>query len=177
MDLDESEPLGSLYRLDVDRNVKKLPGIQATVSNGLAWSADLQTMYYIDSPTRQVRAFVCDLELGTIANERAIISFGDADGFPDGMTIDLDGMLWIAHWGGARVSRWDPTSGERIGDVPLPALNVTSCCFGGPQLSDLYVTSASNQMTPQQLKEYPHSGALFRLASGVQGTPSVAYAG
>ena len=84
------------------------------------------------------------------------------------MTIDEEGCLWIAHWGGSKITRWNPSTGEQILSIPIPALYVTSCTFGGPDLTDLYVTTARTRMTDDELKQYPHAGGIFRIQTNVK---------
>ncbi|MNE55025.1 L-arabinolactonase [compost metagenome] len=86
------------------------------------------------------------------------------------MTIDREGMLWVAQWGGSCVSRWNPHTGEQIGRIEVPALNVTSCTFGGEALDELYITTARNGMSEEELERWPLTGGLFRFKPGVQGT-------
>lgn len=156
----EDSPVGSLYMLSNDLTVlKKAEGI--TVSNGLAWSLDHQTFYYIDTPTFEVRAYDFDKGSGNISNKKTIIEVPKEDGFPDGMTIDNEGMLWIAHWGGWQLTRWDPQSGEKIFSIPMPVAKVTSCTFGGENLGDLYITSARKDLTEEELRKQPLAGSLF----------------
>lgn len=169
MSMSEDRTDGSLYCLDHDlRTTVQLS--QVTVSNGLAWSRDGRCMYHIDSPTREVKRYDHDPVTGSISGGRTIITFTEQDGYPDGMTIDDEGMLWIAHWDGWQLSRWDPASGERIGRISLPVSRVTSCTFGGEDFEDLYVTSARVGLTEKQLKEQPLAGALFVIrGSGSKG--------
>lgn len=137
----ESGDLGNLYSLNKDQSVTlRYAGV--SVSNGLAWSGDKKTMYYIDSPTRQVMAFDFDLESGDISNKQIVIEMTEADGYPDGMTIDSEGMLWIAHWSGWKVTRWDPRAGKLLTTIAMPTAHISSCTFGGEMLEDLYITSA-----------------------------------
>jgi sugar lactone lactonase YvrE len=162
---------GSLYRLDRDRNCARVvTGV--TVSNGLGWSPDSGTMYYIDSRTQRISAFDFDAGSGEVANRREIISFDDQPGTPDGMCVDAEGMLWIAHFRGGCASRWDPASGERLGLVAVPAPNTTSCAFGGAGLDELYVTSARAAVSDADLERFPHSGGVFRVRPGVRGLPT-----
>lgn len=171
MDDAEQEASGSLYSFSPGGALKTLlTGLR--ISNGLTWSPDYKTFYFIDTPTRLVMAYDYDLEAGGIANPRPVVCIPEAMGWPDGMTSDQEGMLWVALWGGASVTKWDPATGQMAAAYPLPALNVTSCIFGGPQLSDLYVTSARKGMTAAQLAEYPFSGGLFCLATGTRGLPT-----
>ncbi|AEI46226.1 SMP-30/gluconolactonase/LRE family protein [Paenibacillus mucilaginosus] len=176
MNMKESEPTGSLYCLEADGSLRRaLEGI--TTSNGLGWSPDNRTMYYIDTPTRRVDAFDYDGETGGISNRRTVISYEGEKGFPDGMTVDNEGMLWIAEWGGWQVSRWNPQTGERIGRIPVPAAQVTSCAFGGEDYSELYITTARSWIPDEQLAEQPQAGGLFRARPGVKGSAAGFYGG
>lgn len=169
MALDEHADAGSLYMLDHDLSVScKIPTV--SVSNGLAWSPDQRTFYYIDSPTRQVVAYDFEPKAGTISGRRTIIAIAEGEGFPDGMCIDREGMLWIAQWDGWQVSRWDPNSGQKIGKITLPAARITSCTFGGERLEDLYITSARVGLNEAQLAAQPLAGSLFVVKDvGVRG--------
>ncbi len=174
MDLEENRELGTLYCLDRELNLEeKVKNVK--ISNGLAWSLDNQTMYYIDSPTKEVLAFDYDLETAEITNKRVIIEIPEGEGVPDGMTIDAEGKLWIAHFGGAQVSRWDPDSGEKIDSAQLPVSNVTSCAFGGKNLEDLYITTASVGLSEEEKKEQPHAGGIYRYQAGVKGLAAVKF--
>jgi sugar lactone lactonase YvrE len=93
------------------------------------------------------------------------------------MTSDLEGMLWVALWGGGKLTRWDPTTGKLVAEIPLPALNVSSCAFGGLDLTDIYVTTAREWMSPEQLAKYPLSGGLFRLRTNIRGMPTFEFGG
>ncbi|MFA9459142.1 SMP-30/gluconolactonase/LRE family protein [Halalkalibacter sp. AB-rgal2] len=166
MSLKGHKEKGALYCLEPNlSSTKKLDHI--SISNGLAWSPDNQYMYYIDTPTQRVVRFNYDITNGQVTNQTEIITIEKSTGSPDGMTIDQEGMLWIAHWGGAKISRWNPTSGEHLLDIPIPALNVTSCVFGGQDLTDLYITTA--RMNDEQ---YEHAGGLFRIKTNIQGSPT-----
>ncbi|MBD8071557.1 SMP-30/gluconolactonase/LRE family protein [Bacillus sp. PS06] len=167
---------GALYCLDTNRNVHKKVD-KVGISNGIAWSPDHKFMYYIDTLTRKVCRFHYHAETGEIQNRTDIISIPNSEGLPDGMTIDEEGMLWIAHWGGSQVSRWNPHTGEQIDSFNVPALNVTSCAFGGIELNELYITTARNGMTEEQLTDYPLSGGLFKLKTNVKGSPSYTFRG
>jgi sugar lactone lactonase YvrE len=171
MDDAEKQASGSLYSYSRDGTLKTLlTGLQ--ISNGLTWSPDHSTFYFIDTPTRLVMAYDYDLSSGSIERPRPCVRIPEALGWPDGMTADMDGMLWVAIWGGAQVTRWHPGTGQMIAAYPLPALNVTSCVFGGPHLSDLYITSARKGMDAAQMVQYPLSGGLFRLSTGTTGLPT-----
>jgi sugar lactone lactonase YvrE len=176
MDDAEVEACGSLYSLAPDGTVKTL--LTGTrISNGLAWSPDTRTFYFIDTPTRTVMAYDYDLASGEIANPRPAFSVPPELGWPDGMTSDTEGMLWVALWGGAQLTRWNPATGRLVAGIPFPAFNVTSCAFGGPNLTDLYVTSARKGMTAEQLAKYPLSGALFRIRTNIRGMPTFEFGG
>lgn len=161
----------ALYMLDRSGTIsKKIEGVSC--SNGLAWSADDRTFYYIDTPTQQVVAYDFDVATAKIANRRVVINVPSSDGWPDGMTIDGEGMLWVALWGGWKVVRWNPHTGEKIQEIKLPVSQVTSCTFGGRNLQDLYITSARKGLTTSELVLEPHAGALFVAKGvGVQGIP------
>lgn len=159
---------GALYCLEKDGTLlKKLD--QVSTSNGLAWSKDKEYLYYIDTPTKKVSRFTYHLETGELLNREEVIDFTNEKGYPDGMTIDKEGMLWIAHWGGGRVSHWNPNTGDKIEEIVLPAINVTSCTFGGERLTDLYITTARSGMSDEQLKNYPLAGGLFKVKVKVGG--------
>jgi sugar lactone lactonase YvrE len=176
MDLGESNPTGSLYSLEAGKSPRKLlDGI--TISNGLAWSPDHQTFYYIDTPTRQVRAYDYDLDTGNISKPRLAVEIPASMGWPDGMTSDMEGRLWIALWGGARVSRWDPSTGRLEAEIPVPALHTSACVFGGPRRDILYVTSARKGLDEAALAQYPLSGGLFQVQTQTEGMPTFEFAG
>jgi sugar lactone lactonase YvrE len=172
MALSEETGAGSLYMLGKDLTaVKKIGNV--SISNGMAWSADHTTFYYIDSPSFKVVAYDYDKITGAITNQRTIITIAATDGCPDGMTIDTDGMLWIAHWDGWQVTRWDPATGGKLFHFSLPVSKVTSCTFGGDNLQDLYITSASTGLSEEALKKQPLAGALFVIPDcGFRGMPA-----
>ena len=128
-------------------------------------------MYYIDTPTRCVREYEYDIQHGALGNSRICIRIPENEGLPDGMTIDTDGMLWIAHWEGYRVSRWDPQKGNKLGEVHVPAKNVTCCTFGGPKLDILFITSAAYGISGIESEMQPFAGALFTAHTGCTGYP------
>ena len=175
MNLNEQDPTGALYSFD-GKSVNKLFG-NTTISNGLTWSPDYQTFYYIDTPTREVQAFDYDLESGALANRRVAFSVPAALGWPDGMTSDTQGNLWIAMWGGAQVTKWNPHTGQLLEQIPVPAKNVSCCVFGGKHLNELYLTSARKELDAGALAQYPLTGGVFRLETKVEGMPAFAFAG
>lgn len=167
---------GNLYRMDTNQSVyRMLSGV--TTSNGIAWSLDHKTMYYIDTPTKRVDAFNYDLDSGAISKRREVIRFPEGVGSPDGSTLDAEGMLWVAHYRGGRVTRWNPTSGELLQTIEVPSPQVTACAFGGPELDQLYITSARNNLDEETLAKYPHAGGLFVAEPGVQGIEAYEFKG
>jgi sugar lactone lactonase YvrE len=176
MDMDEKAASGALYSLTANQPPKKLlDGIR--ISNGLAWSPDYRIFYYIDTPTRQVRAYDYDLDAGNISNPRVVIEVPSEMGWPDGMTSDMDGRLWIALWGGSRVSKWNPLTGRKEAEIAVPAPHVTSCVFGGPRRDLLYVTTARLGLAESVLASHPLSGALFQIQTQTQGMPTFEFTG
>jgi sugar lactone lactonase YvrE len=163
---------GSFYRFDHDHSVHKILG-NVSISNGMAWSAGHKTFYYIDTPTFTVAAFDYDENAGEISRKRTAINVPQEDGSPDGMTIDSQGMLWIAHWDGWQITRWDPNTGEKLLAVAMPAARITSCAFGGDDLGDLYITSARNGLSETELAKQPLAGSLFVIKNiGYNGLPA-----
>jgi len=159
-----------LYRLDHDLTVHEAFA-PVTTSNGIVWSADGKTVYYIDTPRREVLAF--DYEDGHLRNLRSAISTGHIDASPDGMAIDANGHLWIAFCHGGCVSCFDPSNGNELHRIALPCLETTACAFGGPDLSDLYVTTGVRDSAKEE-----HAGRLFVICGlKVHGLPSNAFAG
>ncbi|MED1559163.1 SMP-30/gluconolactonase/LRE family protein [Bacillus paramycoides] len=165
---------GSLYCLNNNYSVEKKVS-HVNTSNGLAWSPDYTYLYFIDTPTKKVVRYHFDIHTGVISNPTDVITFPKNDGLPDGMTIDEEGCLWIAHWGGSKITRWNPLTGEQILSIPIPALYVTSCTFGGSNLTDLYITTARTRMTDEELKQYPHAGGIFRIQTNVKGCPTYSF--
>ena len=163
-----TEGSGSLYKVGKDLKPEKQLN-QLTISNGMAWTEDNQTFYFIDTPTRQIKAFQFELESGKIKFDRIAIEIPEKLGFPDGMCIDQEGMLWVAHYGGAGVYRWNPTSGELIEKIELPVPHITSCAFGGENIDTLLITTAQENMSETQLKEFPLSGDVFLVKTDTRG--------
>jgi sugar lactone lactonase YvrE len=175
MSLIEEEGAGSVYVLEKDLSItKKIEN--TTIANGMAWSVNHKNFYFIDTPTYNVFAYDYDKDSGSIKNKRTIIKIAKEDGFPDGMTIDSQGMLWIAHWDGWQVTRWNPDTEEKIFAIKLPAAKITSCCFGGKNLEDLYITSAKTGLTENELIEQPLAGNLFVVKDcGFKGIPTIEF--
>jgi sugar lactone lactonase YvrE len=171
MSIHETAEAGTLYRVDPDGTVT--PQVKnVTISNGIVWTSDHRTMYYIDTPTGQVRAYDFDRSTGRISNERVAVTIDESLGYPDGMTIDAEDMIWVALWKGSAVIRFNPSTGELLEKIVVPALKITSCAFGGPDLDILYITSASLDMTPEQQGRFPDAGALFSIQTEARGVRS-----
>jgi sugar lactone lactonase YvrE len=159
---------GSLYKITSELSPEKMLG-KISISNGMAWTADNETFYYIDSPTQEIRAYHFDLETGEIIMDRTVIRVPKELGTPDGMSIDQQGKLWVAHYGGFGVYCWDPENGKLLKKISLPVPNVTSCVFGGENLDHLLITTARENLTEAQLKEFPESGDVFLVKTNTQG--------
>lgn len=170
MSYEQRPGAGALYCVYTDYSVRRKIR-DVTISNGLAWTANAQTMYYIDSPTQQVMAYDYDPSTAEIGNPRVVIRIPPSLGTPDGMTIDREDKLWIALWGGFGVGRWDPLTGELLDMIRVNAPNATSCTFGGPDLDQLYITTARSGMSEEQLGRNPESGGLFLAKPGISGRP------
>lgn len=166
-----TEGAGSLYRIDSNLN----PEIQLknlTISNGMAWTEDQKTFYFIDTPTHKIQEYSFDSKTGEIGFRRIAVEIPEDLGFPDGMCIDQEGMLWVAHYGGFGVYRWNPKNGKLVNKIELPVPNVTSCCFGGENLDLMLITTAQENMSRSELKKCPQSGDVFLVKLGVLGLKS-----
>lgn len=171
----EDAPVGCLWRLDIDhRATPVLNGI--TISNGLCWSPDGGTMYHVDTPTREIRAYDYDQEAGQPANPRVLVETDPEGGWPDGSITDSEGCIWNAEWDGARVVRYTP-DGKVDRVVSVPARRATCAAFGGPDLKTLFITSAWDRMSKDERKEWPLSGDLFAVEIDVPGLPDPKYGG
>jgi sugar lactone lactonase YvrE len=160
-----------LYSVDKDfRITKVVPGLG--MSNGLGWSPDNRTMYLIDTPEKHVLKFDFSLSEGTLANKQVALNLNDEEGSPDGMCIDASGNLWIAFYGGKKVACYNPTTGEQLAEISVPAVNVTCCTFGGTELDTMFITTAKEGLSEEDLKDYPDSGSLFTAKPGVKGLPT-----
>jgi sugar lactone lactonase YvrE len=169
MSLSEEPNVGNMYVFENKTVEKRIENV--TISNGLAWSLDHKTLYYIDTPTFEVVAYNYEKETGVISNRQVVLNISKEDGFPDGMTIDTEGCLWIAHWDGGQVTRWNPKTGEKLDAIKLPVSRITACTFGGKDLNDLFITSASIGLSEDELKEQPLAGSLFVIRNcGFHGT-------
>ncbi len=170
MALDQRPGAGALYRLDAQRHVEQMVA-GVGISNGLGWSPDDRLMYYIDTPEDRVDVFDFDAASGAIRNRRPFALI-DGPGHPDGLAVDAEGGVWVALWGGGQVTRFLP-DGTVAGSIRMPVSRTSSCCFAGPDLSDLYITTAWQHLPPERREAY--AGGLFRCRPGVAGQPTRAY--
>lgn len=168
--IDHEPEAGDLYRVYGDWQVAK--GIERlSISNGICWSADGGIMYHTDSPTREINAFRYDREAGVVTFDRLAIQIPESMGFPDGMSMDSAGTIWVAIWGGSGVGGFNSFTGELEHWIPIPAPHVSSCAFIGPKLDRLLVTTAQKEMDNEQLEKYPDSGHTFIVEMDVPGLP------
>ncbi|MEV7685437.1 SMP-30/gluconolactonase/LRE family protein [Streptomyces bungoensis] len=171
MRYDEATGGGTLTRLTGAGEVRTiLPDV--TVSNGTGWSPDGRLMYYNDTPTRRVDVFDYDAESATVANRRTLVEIEEGAGFPDGLTVDAEGCVWVALWDGGAVRRYTP-AGELDRVVALPTPRTTACAFGGPDLTDLYVTTARVGLT----SPHPLAGSLLVVPGVGKGFAQPAFEG
>ena len=173
---EKDPPHGSLYSLDANHQVRRRLG-DVRISNGLAWSPDKRTMYFVDSPDHRVDAFDYDDATGEISHRRTAVAIDREYGMPDGMTIDAEGMLWVAGWGGGQVSRWNPATGQFLETIHVPASQSSACAFGGPNLDLLYITSARTGLDAATLAREPRAGGLFVARPGAKGLEAFEFAG
>ncbi|MFY1688620.1 SMP-30/gluconolactonase/LRE family protein [Plantactinospora sp. WMMB782] len=169
MAYDSRPGAGALYRLDADLTPRRILA-DVTISNGLGWSPDGTLAYYVDTPTQRVDVFDYDVAEGALTGRRPFVRIEPDDGAPDGLTVDAEGGVWVALWGGAEVRRYAP-DGRLDVRIPVPAGQVTACTFGGPELRDLYITTSRLGLDDPE----PAAGALFRAAPGFAGLPVVPF--
>jgi sugar lactone lactonase YvrE len=160
-------PVGSLYRVDVDLTLTRvLEG--TTISNGLGWSPDGRRMYFVDSPTRRVDVFAYDAGTGHVSDRSVFVETSAFPGVPDGLAVDVEGRVWVAMHDGAAILRFSP-DGRHVGTLEMPVPRPTSCCFAGPSLDRLVITTAAD--------DDGTGGHLFVCDVGVAGMPTIAFAG
>jgi sugar lactone lactonase YvrE len=172
MAYDATPGAGKLFRLDADGTVHVVLE-DVTVSNGLAWSPDGQTAYYVDTHTQRVEAFDFDGATGSFSDRRTVVSIPVEAGGPDGMTVDADGGIWVALWDGGAVHRYRP-DGQLDTVIKLPTPRVTACTFGGPGLTELFITTSAIDLDRNR---DPVAGSLFKTTPGVRGLPVLPFAG
>jgi sugar lactone lactonase YvrE len=174
MDDSEQASTGALYRLVAGKDPARIDD-GYRVTNGPAFSPEGDTMYHTDSARQCIYAFALDAE-GAVSGKRVFARFGEGEGYPDGMTVDSQGCLWVAFWDGWCLRRLSP-AGERISEVELPVQRPTSCAFGGPNHARLFVTSARIGLDPAALENQPQAGGLFALDPGVAGLADTPFPG
>lgn len=169
-------PSGNLFRMTADQSIRKMQS-EVVCSNGSGWSPDGGIMYYTETFRYAIYAYDFDPATGTISNRRTFAEIdAKSGGFPDGMTVDAEGFVWSNQVGLGKIVRHDPQGKiERVVQLPVP--RATDCTFGGKDLQTLYVTSARETMTPEQLQEAPLSGSLFAIDTGIRGLPPSPFAG
>jgi sugar lactone lactonase YvrE len=162
-----------LYRLDLDGSLTTVL-TDVTISNGIDWSGDGRLCYYVDTPTHRIDVFDYDVAAGTLSGRRCFVDTTGLPGAPDGLTIDADDAVWVAFWGGGRVCRFLP-DGTLSMIVELPVTQVTSCCFGGAALDELYISTSTEGLTPSERAAQPLAGRIFRVSPGITGRPQRAF--
>jgi D-xylonolactonase len=175
MDFGVERPTGSLYRLSPDLRLETID-TGYVVTNGPTWSIDQKIMYYNDTVNGRVHAFDFDLNSGEARNKRLFLQLTPEEGKPDGMTTDAEGGIWLAQWGASKVTRRDAI-GQVLQTIDLPCSQITSCAFGGPNLSTLYITSAAVGLSDAQLKREPLAGGLFAIELMIPGVPADVFHG
>jgi sugar lactone lactonase YvrE len=163
----QQQPHGSLYRFDPNGSVHEMDS-GFTVSNGLGWSPDQRTFYFIDTFRRVILAYDYSAAAGSISNRRVFARTAEEDGYPDGLAVDAEGHVLVAFWGGWKIVRYDP-DGRQEREIRFPVANPTACAFGGPDRDELYVTTARLGLTKEQLANQPMAGDLFRVRLNIQG--------
>ncbi|WP_218017237.1 SMP-30/gluconolactonase/LRE family protein [Rhodococcus marinonascens] len=170
MSYDTVPGAGTLYRLDPEGKVTVALG-GVTISNGIGWSPDGSTTYYVDTPTQRIDAF--DYAEGILSARRTVVHVDPRKGAPDGLAIDSEGGLWVALWGGGAIHHYT-CDGTLADIIELPVPRVTSCMFGGRELDELYITTSR---LDTDLDAHPEAGALFRASHMVPGMPTLPYSG
>jgi len=172
---DATPQAGSLYRLEPDGSADRvIAGV--TISNGIGWSPDSETMYYVDSATHRLDAFDYNSATGTPTRRRTLVEFDEREGLPDGIEIDAAGGIWVALWGGWQVRRFSP-EGELTATVDVPVERVSSCTLGGSMLMDLFITTARAGPGEKEKPGEDEAGGLFHVKVDVPGISTKRFAG
>lgn len=175
MAFDLHDGAGALYRFDPDDGVTTmLTGV--TCSNGIDWSPNGKLMYYVDSMTRRIDCFDFDAAAGAISGRRTFVEIELEHAVPDGLTVDSEGNVWVALWGGGCVRCYSPDA-KLMGSVEVPASQSSCCAFGSADLDELYITSAREGLPDEELAKQPLAGGLFRFRPGVRGVRANRFAG
>jgi sugar lactone lactonase YvrE len=169
------QPENSLFRFDPDQSIHRMESGIA-ISNGMGWSPDQRVFYYTDSLARCIYAYDFQAQTGAIANRRIFATIPQDEGVPDGLTVDSEGFIWSARWGGWKIVRYAP-DGSVEREITMPVELVTSCTFGGPDLDELYITSAWIDVKPEDRAAQPMAGDVFRLKTSVKGIAEPFFAG
>ena len=177
MDYDCEAPTGALYRFDPDGHATRIFDAGFAVTNGPAWSLDGRTMFFNDTVQGRVMAMPFDADSGSVGPAREFLRFAPGDGLPDGMNLDAEGRLWIAHWGGSCVTAHHTGSGAELARIALPTAHITNVAFGGQGLRTMFFTSARFGLDAAQLAVQPLAGALFALEGNVAGRPANLFGG
>ena len=172
---DKPQPIGGFYRLNLDLSVDRLPLPAPAIANSIAFSPDGATMYFCDSPTREIHACAYGAD-GRVGASRRFATIDDAEGDPDGSTVDAEGGLWNAHWGAGRVVRYDST-GRETERVIVAARQPSCVALGGARLGTLYVTTARVGLDANQLAAERNTGGVFAATVARRGLPEVVFAG
>ncbi len=167
MDRDHRPRAGAVYRLEPIEGTLSATRVIAgvTISNGIDWSPRSDLMYFVDSQTQRIDTFDFDAVSGELGDRRVFVEIPPVDGLPDGIAVDTDGYVWVALFGAGAVRRYSP-GGCIDRDIRLPVTLVTSVAFGGPDLSDLYITTARHRLTPQEHARQTHAGSVFVCRPG-----------
>jgi sugar lactone lactonase YvrE len=175
MALSERPGLGSLYRLDPDGSVHTML-TSIGISNGIDWNLEGTVMYYVDSLAQRIDQLDFDVRTGSIANRRPFVEIDPSEGCPDGLTVDAEGGIWLALWGGSAIRRYLPDGSlDRV--LHVPVTHPTTCAFGGPDLADLYITSATIPLSDDERRQQPLAGAILSNRPGVVGRPAHVFGG
>ncbi|MES2454573.1 MAG: SMP-30/gluconolactonase/LRE family protein [Bacteroidota bacterium] len=167
MHLDHEDGAAAVYLIEQGGITEKINAL--SIPNGFIWSPDNTKLYYTDSLTATVSSYFFNLQTASLSFEKIAIRIPEHLGLPDGMAMDQEGMLWIALWGGFGVGRFNPQTGEMIEFINVPAPHVSCCCFAGPDLDRLLITTARSGMTDEALQKYPDSGDVFIFKTNVRG--------
>lgn len=171
---DDRQPHGTLYRFDGRRFIEaELSGAIAT-SNGLAWSPDGRILYHADTPTMQVHAYDYDIATADLSNRRLFLDLSRDGERPDGATVDSAGNYWLALYGAGKVAQFSP-AGERLREIHLPVKAPTMPCFGGPDLRTLFITTARQKHTGEELEKMPLAGGIFSIGVDIPGLPEAPF--
>lgn len=167
---------GAFYRLDNGKLIAQPLVGGLTISNALAWSPDGSTMYHADTPVQQVYAYDYEPKTGAVSNRRLFLDLTRTDEKPDGAAVDSAGNYWVALYGSAKVAQFSP-EGRRMQEIQLPVKAPTMPCFGGPDLKTLYITTARQKHTPEELHQMPQAGGIFSARVEIPGLPEPLFAG